>query len=1047
MTGFRNALLGAAGAATGGYSVDNSIVLDDGSSQYLSWTPSGAGTSAQQFTFSFWGKRCELDRQFIFGVDSTNPSGFSFNTDTTLRVQWSRSGLEGQLIDFAPYNRDPHAFSHWTIVWDTPNATSTDRIRAYQNGVRLSTTGTPTFPSQNDNESKINTAAAHDIGRYPGGLYSDIYLSEFVFIDGQALDPTSFGEYDTNGVWRPVDVSGLTFGTNGFYLPFTDSTNLGADGNYADTSTTSVNFDGTNDYLTRGGGLTGASDGEFLTFSCWFKLKGGNGATQRFFRSDTDIFVDVNRSTDNKIYLSCYNSSPTQLIQMASTKTYTADGQWHHLMISTKRTSGDLAAHMYIDGEDVAATPSPNIAGNIDWTRTDWGIGGTEAGGNKFNGDLAEFYLTDEYIDLSSSANREKFLTATGAPADVGSDGSTPTGTAALIYLSGATSTWHTNDGSGGGFTENGALTDGSAVRNVNANDFKTSGSPSQSSDTPTNVFSTLTPLKLDTNTTLANGNLEASASTTSVAAGSIAVNSGKWYFEQRMTGWAGGSTFLGGVMGVVDNISAGSAISAYSEGYGVYPGNGNKYNNGANSSYGTSFTNGDIIGCALDLDNGKIYWSENGVWMNSGDPAAQTNPAYTTLSGYYTIAASPDNVSTVYTNTGNTPVTGGNADGNRYGDFDYAPPSGFLAICSANLYANAAPAIEDGTAHFQATLYEGNGTSKEVNQSEMSPNSVFSPDFVWLKDRDTAYSHHLFDAVRGSTSRLKSDNSDAEATSNPTTYLSSFDADGFTVGSNVNVNTDTNNYVGWQWKGDGTSGSSNTDGSIPSTVNVNDTAGFSIVKYTSTNGSGAGTLGHGLNSTPEFIICKSRDSAYSWAVYHKNLTSAGYKLILDQTNVQVPDTTTWNNTAPDPTVFSVGTDNGTNPQGSADNMVAYCFHSVPGYSAFGSYEGNGSSDGTLVLLDLKPAFVLLKKIDTTANDWTIWDNQINPSNLGSSGGLLRPNLPNVEQSTSGQEIDVLSNGFKIRNGNNQMNTSGKTYIYAAFAEYPFAGSSPATAR
>ena len=1013
MTGFRNALLGAAGAATGGYSVDNSIVLDDGSSQYLTRTPSAAG-NLKTFTVSFWFKRGNLGIVTYLLKRRTAALGFiRINADDTLTYYNEAGGVAIQLITTQVF-RDPHSWYHLVVVQDTTQATASDRAKMYLNGSEITAFNTAQYNIAQNGDGTLFDADTLDIGQASTQFW-DGYLSEYCYIDGTALTETSFGEYDTNGVWRPIDIAnaGLTFGNNGFYLPFTDANALGADesisgdvsgGQYetnaVDTSNTASSYTfssqdiGTADAdrqvivsTVTGGGASG------INFS---------GVTVGGVTANQLLYLEGNDNNDVAFWVANVTTGTTADVVVSVT-----GGTMEKCGIGIWTINSATGLSVYDSYTEAATSSTPSGSVSCPANGIVLAVSGVQGSAGvctiSYTGATEVFDATIESgANASHAGTYDEYSTAQTVTITATASAATNRNSLAVVALNGA-------------------------------NNFKTSGSPTQSSDTCTNNVATLTPLGKNSDVTLSKGNLHCVGSGTNfdwVGSSMTIPSSGKWVFEgQRTTG-------TNGKLGIGDRAATRGTDVGTGEHFTIDFG-GAVEKNGVNVTSVTA-PGASVIRVEYDVDTDTIEFFDDGVSVYSG--TAGLSPE----DGILQFVAAP------YA-SGSTEI---DVVFNE-NDFTGTPTSGFLGLDTTNLYANAAPAIEDGTAHFQAIKWSGDNNAPR--SLTFSGNSALPPDLMWAKRRNSSKSHVLVDEVRGDDGTamysLESDSSGAELDSGTTGtagYFSSLDANGFTLdvaSTFSNLNDSGSTYVGWGWKGDGTSGSSNTDGSIPSTVNVNDTAGFSIVKYTSTNGSGAGTLGHGLNSTPEFIICKSRDSAYSWAVYHKNLTSAGYKLILDQTNVQVPDTTTWNNTAPDPTVFSVGTDNGTNPQGSADNMVAYCFHSVPGYSAFGSYEGNGSSDGTLVLLDLKPAFVLLKKIDTTANDWTIWDNQINPSNLGSSGGLLRPNLPNVEQSTSGQEIDVLSNGFKIRNGNNQMNTSGKTYIYAAFAEYPFAGSSPATAR
>ena len=338
---------------------------------------------------------------------------------------------------------------------------------------------------------------------------------------------------------------------------------------------------------------------------------------------------------------------------------------------------------------------------------------------------------------------------------------------------------------------------------------------------------------------------------------------------------------------------------------------------------------------------------------------------------------------------------------------------------------------------YFNTKLYTGNGSAGNAQTGV-----GFQPDWVWIKNRADAEAHTLYDAVRGTQKPIYSNLSNAQATE--TNGLSSFDSDGFTVGSSGAINGSSDGMVSWNWKANG-QGSSNTDGSINTTyTSANTTSGFSIVKYIG-NGSNGATVGHGLGAVPAMIAVKNLGGTDSWQVYHKNsnATPEDYILQFNTTGEAIDNNTMWNDTAPTSSVFSIGTDNGVN-QNSA-NYIAYCFAEKKGFSKFGSYVGNGSTWGTFVNCGFKPAFVMYKNSSVSGGHWQIYDNK----RLGYNGAnkVLRANLTNAE---ADDEIDLLSNGFKCRaTNNNNNNHSGVTYIYMAFSEESIVSSNgvPATAR
>ena len=326
---------------------------------------------------------------------------------------------------------------------------------------------------------------------------------------------------------------------------------------------------------------------------------------------------------------------------------------------------------------------------------------------------------------------------------------------------------------------------------------------------------------------------------------------------------------------------------------------------------------------------------------------------------------------------------------------------------------------INKSTDYFNTKLYTGNGSAGHAITGV-----GFQPDWTWIKSRNITKDHMLFDAVRGVTKALKT-NQTSEEDANAD-FLTAFGTDGFTVGNNGKINTSSDPLVSWNWKAGG-SASSNSDGSITSTVSANTTAGFSIVSYTGTGS--AGTIGHGLGSTPKMIIVKCRSDADTWAGYHVDVGATKY-LELDTTAAAQTSTQPWNDTEPTSSVFTVGNWSATN--GSSKTYIAYCFAEKTGYSKFGSYVGNGSSSGTYVHLGFKPAFLIIKKSSAT-EDWGLIDNKRDPNNDGSSSQLF-PNGNNVEDA-SNDRADFLSNGFKLRTSSGQWNTSGGTYIYMAFGQ------------
>lgn len=340
--------------------------------------------------------------------------------------------------------------------------------------------------------------------------------------------------------------------------------------------------------------------------------------------------------------------------------------------------------------------------------------------------------------------------------------------------------------------------------------------------------------------------------------------------------------------------------------------------------------------------------------------------------------------------------------------------------------------AIPDGRTVMAATLWTGTNATLAIDNSVNG--TSMQPDFMWIKRRSSvATSHVLIDSVRGITKVIWSDLTGSESTPTAGTGITAINSNGFTLGTDISTsgstNTNAQTFVGWQWKAGGATGVSNTSGSITSTVSANTAAGFSVVTYTGTGANA--TVGHGLGVAPSMIILKSRVGATNWVVYHANLTSAAYVIQFNLTNAQSSSPTIFNSTAPTSSVFSIGTSSASNDT----SMVAYCFAAVAGYSAFGSYTGNGSTDGPFVYLGFRPRFVMIKRTDA-ADDWIVMDSSRNTYNVANS--TLFPNGNYSETTDANRQEDFLSNGFKIRSSPVYINASGGTYIYAAFAENPF---------
>jgi hypothetical protein len=491
---------------------------------------------------------------------------------------------------------------------------------------------------------------------------------------------------------------------------------------------------------------------------------------------------------------------------------------------------------------------------------------------------------------------------------------------------------------------------------------------------------------------TLTNGNLDASVPAQAglpVALGTLVMPSGQWYWEVTIT--AGGAQMVG-----IADSTAGGANSNYTTANGwYYYSGGQRYTNNTPVNYGTTFTVGDVIGVALDIDTGTLVFYKNG---------ASQGTAYSTgLTGKTFVAALGNGSGAV--------VQGYTANfGQR--PFASTAPSGFKALCTQNLPTPTigATTATQATQYFAPVLYTGNGSTQTVTVG-------FQPDWVWLKNRGSAGDNGLYDVLRGTTNRLVSNSTNAADTISGVT---AFNSSGFSLGADYNASA--NSFVSWNWKANG-AGSSNTAGTITSTVSANTTSGFSVVTFTGISASG--TVGHGLGAVPQMIIMKSRSGVDNWYVYHVSIGATNY-LSLNTTAASAASGSVWFNTTPTSSVFSIG-----NNTGSA-TQVAYCFAPIAGYSAFGSYTGNGSADGPFVFTGFRPAFVMIK-CTSAVSSWEMHDTQRAPYNVDDKN--LYANLSDAEATYT--VLDELSNGFKLRTTLNGTNASAATYIFMAFASAP----------
>lgn len=520
--------------------------------------------------------------------------------------------------------------------------------------------------------------------------------------------------------------------------------------------------------------------------------------------------------------------------------------------------------------------------------------------------------------------------------------------------------------------------------------------SPTLTSATVGN-YAVLNPLLTGGAGTLSNGNLTSSG-TDAANQSSFPMQTGKWYAEATLT-TLGSQDVTVGIISIISIVASINNAGGY--GWGVRL--GRKWINGAASTGFSTAANGDIAGLAFNADSGQLDVYKNNVLVFSitGIPTA-------TIYNFTSGAGGTTGSNTINWNFGQRPFT-------------YTPPSGFVRLNTFNLPDST---IVQGNKVMDATTYTGTGASLSVTNA-----GAFKPDLVWAKTRSAVSSNLLYDSIRGVNQYLSSNQTAAEATL--ANSLTAFNSNGFTVGSDSNINGSGVTNVGWQWQAGQGTNTSNTSGTITSTVSVNTTAGFSVVTYTGTGANA--TVGHGLGVAPSWVIVKRRDTTGDWQVRHTSIAAAS-SIQLNSTAAAASATTVWNSTAPSSTVFSIGTAATVNA--SAGTYVAYCWAEIAGFSKFGSYTGNGSTDGPFVYLGFRPSWILIKSSSAASTNWWVLDKARNTYNLADLN--LLPNDPSAELNNSTYfQADFLSNGFKLRS-TGQSNTSAATYIYMAFAENPF---------
>ena len=944
----------AAAAAAGPADTGRSLRFNSGDSTHLTRTPSSAG-NRKTFTFSCWLKRTKFGESHLIvdsqnGVASTPRGSFQIDQDDRLRFNSNPTGSSWTVnVKSENLLRDSAAWYHLVCSVDTTQSTASNRVRLYINNEEIDY-NTANYPTQNT-DLPINQALEHRIGcSTNNSLFLNGYLANIVFVDGSQLTPSSFGAYDSNGVWQHADYSG-TYGTQGYELNFTDGSSLGDDSSGNDNDWTPQNLTGEAPVSYSGTSSITVNNSNTLQVGSLAAVFNGTQDANA-----TNAYGFSNGAMD-------FTWTPNTAISYSS---------------KVRVWTGFSGGSVYLNGGSAVSSVNNN------WTTLVSGSSGSITSIQFTVGQSGGWWAALEIDDV---------VLTDGSPSDLDLLFDNPT---------------------------NGAATDSGAGGQVNGNYC---------------IFNVN-----DSNQTITQGGLFvtcAGGTAPRAGTGTIAVSSGKYYYEVTVTESDAAKGIIGFVEAAYDGN--GSSIPNVSSNGVFYFGEaGNKIIDNTSTSYGASYTVNDVIGVALNLDDGDITFYKNG--------SSQGKITTKTFTGAYKLATghgSSSGSSTYALNTGQKP-------------FKYVPPKGFLPLNSATARPNTVIARPDQ--YVGITTWKGDGnTGRQIRTLS------FSPDLVWIKQSSASRAHAWFDTVRGPNKRLQSSTTNGETTH--TDQMSAFLSNGFTVEDNNTVNVSDGIYRGFCWKAGGSKNTFNIDdvgyssataagldgGSItPTGASIGTKQGFSIIGYTGTDNT-SDTFAHGLLQKPDFALFKNRSQdGDDWISYNSTIAlGATRRVKFNTADGSDSQTSQFNDTEPTSSLFTIGTYDNINKLNN--NYIAYIWHNVPGLQKFGEFLGDGGSgdDGPFVETGFRPALIWLRPFAGTgiANNggWYIWDvqNDSNPYNddyaVNNPGNYFNyGNLNNGMASHAMAGIDILSNGFKLRTDTaGYSNYSGWTYIYCAFADTP----------